>query len=441
VAEYPTSKLSITTKLKKGELINIINSALIEMSKMHSLYLEYFAEGGDKPALAEQIGTQLKQIRNKYVALFEPDAAGIVLADKLDKQISEIEDYHVKLLSGDDSIKADIDDSQDRITKFYIELFQTFATDKDGGRKAKIEEAFKSITDFDETLNKAEVGYKDKIEAARAEILAAYKDIFTKDNKSNKSKIEIFNEHITEANDFHEVLRDDVKPYIDGRRKEIDDIEADIKVKQAEVNTLLSRTTISALSQAYLDAMQIYGDPMYSKVQGKFFGKSTIVTSNLFKLLKHFFKFLGSYLLFIGPLLVIGIVFATNWAQHIFILNQAGTVHFSGSEYIFYKLTIALPLLWVSWYGQKSISHRKRLFEEYNHKLRVVQMYLQFITKNNTYTLREDSRKDLEQTLLDSVARNPSMVYGDDETLLDKLINMFVTRAKVKNPELVQEEE
>jgi len=63
------------------------------------------------------------------------------------------------------------------------------------------------------------------------------------------------------------------------------------------------------------------------------------------------------------------------------------------------------------------------LFEEYNHKLRVVQMYLMFATKKESYPL--DARDELETTLIEVIKRNPSEVFGRDETILDKFAGIF----------------
>lgn len=305
-------------------------------------------------------------------------------------------------------------------------------TKGDGGQEAKLKAAFQSIISFDEDLNKADVGYRIKIESAKSEILSAYEEIFAKDKKSNISKIDIFNQHITQANEFHEKVQNEVSPFLEEKQKYIKEITDDIQVKRGEIDSLLSETTVKALNQGYREAMQIYGDPVYGRSQAGWWNGAKHGLKNAARSIKHFIKFLGSYVLFIGPLLVIGWLFVSNGWQNILDVAKDGTVKFSGTEYIFYKLTIALPLLWVSWYGQKNIAHRKRLFEEYNHKLRVVQMYMLFITQDNTYTLSTESRAKLEDTLLATIERNPSEVYGKDDTLLDKLIDFFRSKQAAK---------
>ncbi len=130
-----------------------------------------------------------------------------------------------------------------------------------------------------------------------------------------------------------------------------------------------------------------------------------------------------NYGLFIIPLITIGIIFVEPNFVKKFITESIGGASLVGTQYILYKISVSIPLLWISWYGQRNISHRNRLFEEYNHKLRVVQMYLLFISKEKSYDLADITR--LEKILLDVIERNPAEVYGKDETMLDKIIEFI----------------
>ena len=86
-------------------------------------------------------------------------------------------------------------------------------------------------------------------------------------------------------------------------------------------------------------------------------------------------------------------------------------------EFSLYKLAISLPLLWISWFGQRNISQRKRLFEEYNHKLRVVQLYQLFTSDETSYKF--NNREELEVVLIDSIRNNPAKHLGKSETMID----------------------
>lgn len=430
----PLDPISASTSHTKARLINTLNEIVKEVNTIHELYEKFFGSVGDRPVLAEQIEEELASIKKKYLELF--DAEGdLSKVEELDQQIKKIKDFHRELFEDGDelSISTDIKDSQQRITDFYLKLFSTYEKDGDGGQEAKLKAAFQSIISFDDTLNKADVGYRAKIEKAKVDILAAYKSLIEKDKKTGKSRVDILDERITQANEFHEKVENEISPFLDKKQKYIEEVSEDIEAKRRDVDSLLSETTVKALAQGYKEAMQIYGEPVYGVAEKGFWGWSRHKAVCAGRGLKHFAKFVGSYVLFIGPLVLIGWLFVSNGWQGIFNVAQNGDIKFSGTEYIFYKLTIALPLLWVSWYGQKNISHRKRLFEEYNHKLRVVQMYMHFVANNGTYTLEPGSRKRLEDTLLDTIERNPSEVYGKDETLLDKIVELLQGRLGSKS--------
>jgi hypothetical protein len=422
------SPVSKHTKITRDGLVNILNEAIKEVNEIHEQYDKFFVAEDGNPSHLQEIENKLQAISAKYIELFEGVTPTKVQA--ADDALAKIKAYHAELLEGENSIRGDIKDSQTKINAFYNELFSSSdGIEKDSGKKALINKAVKSITDFEALLDAETTGYKSQIEAAKADILVAHGNLFNKDKKSNKNKVELLDEQITSTHAFHDRVVNEFTPYIEGKQKEIDQVAVDIKNKESEVDSLLSKATIRTLGQAYTEAMHIYGDPVYGKYPEKgFFKKCKYFSVGIYKSVKHFFKFVGSYILFIGPLILIGVLFLANIKEVLGVDVPTGNIRFSGTEYIFYKLTIALPLLWVSWFGQRSISHRRRLFEEYNHKLRVVQMYMLFTSQENTYSLNEDTRKTLESTLLDTVARNPSEVYGKNETMIDKLIDIFANR-------------
>lgn len=428
MAERAVNSVSKHTKLTKDNLVEIVNDVIKEVNEIHKLYDQFFAEEDGQPSHLQEIENKLAKISAKYTELFE--GAIPTKVEAADAALAKIKAYHAELLEGDESIKANIDDSQTKINDFYSELFNSSdGVTEDNGKKALINKTMKSITDFDALLNTEATGYKAQIEAAKLAILTAHNNLFNKDKKSNKTKIELLDDQIASTHKFYDQVVKEITPYIETKQKEIDQVAANIKTKESDVDSLLSKATVRALGQAYMEAMHIYGDPVYGKYPGEGrLRKFGYIVKVIYESVKHFFKFIGSYILFIGPLILIGVLFLANIKEILGIDLPTGNVRFSGTEYIFYKLTIALPLLWVSWFGQRSISHRKRLFEEYNHKLRVVQMYMLFTSQENTYTLKDETRKQLESTLLDTVARNPSEVYSKNETMIDKLIDIFAKK-------------
>lgn len=431
--------ISKPTRLTKDNLTDMLNSAVDEINEIRDLYEKFFASIDGKSSYLDEIESRLSAITAEYVDLF--DGPSLNKVEEAKQALDDIKAFHKELLDGSDSIKVDIEDSQTKINAFYSRLFTSSdgGVTKDGGQDAIVEAAIKSITDFDAKLNNTASGYKFSIETAKNEILEAHSELFKKNKATGKSASDQLNDEIVETHKLHDEVKNEIVPFISEQKTEISSVAKDIKSKQIEVDSLLSNATVRALSQGYAQSMQTYGSPIVHKFPKKAEGgKFVYVISFLWNQFRHFLKFTGSYILFIGPLLLIGTLFVVNNTTILGIDLATKSVHFSGAEYILYKLTIALPLLWVSWFGQRSISHRKRLFEEYNHKLRVVQMYMLFTAQKNTYTLSDIAMTKLEEELLTTIARNPSQVYGKDETMIDKLIDIFTKKGNADTQQDIQ---
>jgi len=137
-----------------------------------------------------------------------------------------------------------------------------------------------------------------------------------------------------------------------------------------------------------------------------------------------------NYILFISPLILIGLIFAKPTLLEE-ITGIKDLIDLS-SQHLGYKISISTPLLWISWFGQRNISQRKRIFEEYNHKLRVVQMYLMFTSKNS-YKLKNEKMDKLEDILLDVIKRNPCKFFGKDLDLKSNIIVEIINALKGNN--------
>ncbi len=87
------------------------------------------------------------------------------------------------------------------------------------------------------------------------------------------------------------------------------------------------------------------------------------------------------------------------------------------------RTTIGLPLLWIAWYCQRSISQITRITEEYHHKQRVMSIYEGFskqIDQSNTEQGQQQKEK-LISTLIKVVERNPAQVLDPSGTFMDLL--------------------
>ena len=97
---------------------------------------------------------------------------------------------------------------------------------------------------------------------------------------------------------------------------------------------------------------------------------------------------------------------------------------------LFIRFTTGLPLVWIAWYCQKSISQTKRIKEEYQHKERIMRVYPAFIKQLQEKEKEMEQLSDKEQTktirdfittTIKAIAKNPAEVLNPSETLLDSI--------------------
>lgn len=391
------------SSFNKEEFNSFVKEALSQIKKIGEAYKKFFeSPEGQQPVVAE-IETRLEDIKQKYEHLFSTNKAGLSRVAELNTQIEEIKEYHQKLISGDTSIQADIKKSQGKITDFYVYLFG--GTDSVEGQEQKVRSAIGDILEFHQKTTK-DGGYQKTIEDSHKKIVDLYDDLFSTSDLESESKSEKLKKEIDNINQFNTKIESEIKGFIF-------DTKTDIKTKADEINSLLSSATAKTLGQGYLESMENHG----------FIGlKNNKLTKEvLFKWFHNGSINLLNYCLFIIPLVLIGFVFIEpEFVKKFLSVNDLGGSRLEGVQYILYKISVSLPLFWISWYGQRNIAHRKRLFEEYNHKLRVVQMYLLFISKENSYSITQMA--NLENILLEVIKRNPVEVYGKDDTVIDKII-------------------
>lgn len=158
--------------------------------------------------------------------------------------------------------------------------------------------------------------------------------------------------------DFHLTLQED-----------FDELKTELKNK---IESLLPGATVAGLSFAYSDAKAIYGAvPVNSDKDGNVTKKRAT-----WHYLVQAVKVGINYILFIMPLCFIS-WFLWDWvasnmtlsSQNIELKNHADPLFF------IFRLLISAPLGLISYFGYSSIQLNRRLYEEYNHKQRVMQVY------------------------------------------------------------------
>ncbi len=201
---------------------------------------------------------------------------------------------------------------------------------------------------------------------------------------------------------FKEKTAVDVNDFVTSERSRFDDLYTKL---QGQILSLLPSAGSAGLASTYYDAKSKYaftafhrpfeadGNIKQTPTIRKFFGHDpTSLIATLF-----------FYGLFLGPVAVI------IWLFSDILAKMAGPhpVAFS-NQYLVFKALIALPLGTMSIFGYSSLRLYRRLYEEYNYKQRVMELYQSFSKEIETKG-DDDQKKALLAIMLKAVADKPSL--------------------------------
>ena len=405
-----------TTKL---ELATLFNNTIDKIDVINSFY-KTLREGSDESKSLEAVQNDLKELYKNFFN-GSPNKK-----EALTSIHQEIIDYKKELLEGDTSIKSNIESFQEEITNLYEKCF----SENNENIEKQIDDYFSKIKEFYNEWFNEDKSKSTILNSWFSEFEKKYNDLFKIEDGTEISRINQVYKNIDTIKEFIKEI-DTQKKSFSNTEKSLEEIKKDINQKQKEVNALLGDATVKTLTQGYIEAKKEYAKKDYSKLNNS---KNT-KTAKTIQLLKNLFIFLTRdlyslfyYTLFILPILLVVSVFILSYStdKGFQIVNYSTSL---GLDFILYKISISLPLLWISWFAQNSIKERKRLFEEYNHKLRVVQMYQIFSSQQNqSFKLNENSK--MEKLLLDTIGYNP---IDKSHLKNDSFVEKFIAKIEKKN--------
>lgn len=396
----------------KDELWDLIKTSLQQVGEINNLYKKYFEGVEGAEAVLPVIEQKIQAITNSYAKIFPGGVADTSVVDALQNQVDAIKNYHAELIANPNSIKSDIKDSQQKITDFYVELL---GEDGASGKAKDIRDFYTKLTESD--------GIKEETKRIYKEITDKYEELFDAAEGEN-SLIQDLESNIKKADLFKKKLDTEVTPEIEKTRKYLNDLKTDIETKREDVNSLLSDATTRTLLNAYTESKSEYSKFKCRDYISGAWGKN-ILTFFYNNVGRHVGSVMN-YAMFILPLVAVSLIFINEKTAEIVLTSlSADGVTPSAMELIYVKTVISIPLIWIAWYGQRNISQRKRLFEEYNHKLRVVEMYLLFNTGDKSYQLDDKGKNSLSEILLEAIGNNPAQHLGRGETIIDRVSERF----------------
>lgn len=172
-----------------------------------------------------------------------------------------------------------------------------------------------------------------------------------------------------------------------------------------KITDLLPSAASAGLSSGYFESKKHYG---VTEREGKNFW---------FFLRENSFLYIHNLLFLITSFLISSFLFYSYYVASFDKLLV---------EQILMKALVVTPLLGVIFYSVNAINMRRRLYEEYNHKQRVLQLYDGFKREIETLSDNADLKKDILNVMLDTVKHNPSIVMNKyDDSFIGLLLNII----------------
>lgn len=200
----------------------------------------------------------------------------------------------------------------------------------------------------------------------------------------------------SKINTLHEQLNTEIDD-AQKERKNLTQQFAELKdTLEAEIRSLLPNAATAALAHGYVESKSRYGSLPYdekAQTRKSWYGK-------LWHYIKGNFPNFLNHAFFFAPLVVMAVLFIELY-QDIQNPDLNETV-------LLFRALIAIPLAVMSWFGWKAISLNRRLYEEYNHKQRVMQLYHGFKKEVDKHG-DEEMQKALMAIMLDVVKDKPSL--------------------------------
>ena len=193
-----------------------------------------------------------------------------------------------------------------------------------------------------------------------------------------------------QCDDADELLNE-IKNQRDSANKSISDANESLKEKNEQMNELVE------------------------KIEGLLPGATSAGLAETFhqaqKQKAHWLYWVG----FIGSLFCVAVGYG-----YFFHNSLSGNEPFTWGH-VLARATIGIPLLWIAWYCQRSLSQMNRIREEYHHKERVMRIYEGFSKQINSSDsdIAREHNVDLVSAVIKAIERNPADVLDPSATMLD----------------------
>ncbi len=223
-------------------------------------------------------------------------------------------------------------------------------------------------------------------------------------------------------------IKTSIEDYIKDQRGEFNKIHGDLgsvftqlrNDLEAEIRSLLPEAGAAGLSSAYFEAKTRYGAVPYKKLTDNNTADETTwaIPNSVWRFIGTNIKGVVFYTLFILPLIVIIYLMVNNSIGGLNdLIKDDGTLN---PNALLRRFFISSPFAMLSWFGWGSIRLNRRLYEEYNHKQRVMQLYHSF-KKEVEVEGTDKQKQELLTIMLNNVGDKPSIAVHSGKEQNEKI--------------------
>ena len=205
--------------------------------------------------------------------------------------------------------------------------------------------------------------------------------------------------------------------YIKDQKGNFNQLRKDL---EKEIRSLLPEAGAAGLASAYFEAKTRYGAVPYKKLTDDKTADETTwyIPNALWQFIGTNIKGVVFYTLFILPLIVIIYLMVSNNIEGLNdLISEDGKLN---SNALLRRFFISSPFAMLSWFGWGSIRLNRRLYEEYNHKQRVMQLYHSF-KKEVEVEGTDKQKQELLTIMLNNVGDKPSIAVHSGKEQNEKI--------------------
>ena len=366
-----------------------------------------------------ELSAQEEALKEKIASADEASNEIIAKKNALTVPISEIENFRnqaEELKNKTNEETASVSEIKNNITNIQNETNSAKEQLNESFRNAEvsIEEIRKAHTDItslhDQLLRDSGEGEEDA-KSISTEITAFHSKIETLFNTLRGEATEVTNEWDNQKANFN-------KTHDEFFAKKKDQFEQLRKQLEGEIRELLPGAGAAGLSWTYVDAKGKYGPTDFEYQGDRTDSRGKKFLAWMWHSFKNYSTPVFLYVIFLGPLIPVFWYFLD-------LLNFAK--EYPGQltiELLLLRTAISVPLITVSLFGLSSIRLYRRLFEEYNHKQRVMQLYDSFKREFDKVG-NDDQRQALLSIMLATVGDKPSLAMHKYDINVDTSASTF----------------